>query len=263
MDNGPDSPLLSAAERPAAVVRNADGRGRAVLVCEHASRTIPAALNGLGLSAEAGLSHAAWDIGARDVAEGLSRALDAPLVESRISRLVYDCNRPPEAPDAMPPRSERFDIPGNEGLSEAQRAARVREVFDPFSALLAQVIADRTAPPVLITVHSFTPVYLGRRREVQIGILHDTDTRLADAMLDVAVRHTGLIVRRNEPYGPDDGVTYTLRRHGIAHGLVNVMIEIRNDLLSAEGDRADMAAMLSGWLTQAIDALDQPGKRTP
>ena len=251
MDNGPDSPLLSAAERPAAVVRNADGRGRAVLVCEHASRTIPAALNGLGLSAEAGLSHAAWDIGARDVAEGLSRALDAPLVESRISRLVYDCNRPPEAPDAMPPRSERFDIPGNEGLSEAQRAARVREVFDPFSALLAQVIADRTAPPVLITVHSFTPVYLGRRREVQIGILHGTDSRLADAML-AAPPDCGYDIRRNAPYDASDGVLHTLDVHAIPNGLLNVMIEVRNDLIATAADQRAMGALLAGWVDRAL-----------
>lgn len=262
MDNGPDSPLLSASERPAAHVLNGTGRGRAVLVCEHASRNIPAALNGLGLSNEARESHAAWDIGAQDVAQRLSRALDAPLVESCVSRLVYDCNRPPEAPDAMPARSERFDIPGNVGLSATQRAARIREVFDPFSALLEQVIEGRSVPPVLITMHSFTPVYLGRRREVQIGILHDTDARLADAMLQGAACHTALTVRRNDPYGPDDGVTYTLRRHGIARGLINVMIEIRNDLLSSEGERAEMAAMLSGWLTQAMDGIDTPGKRT-
>lgn len=258
-----DSPLLSPTERPAARVLNPDGRAAAVLVCEHASRFIPAALDGLGLDEAGRLSHAAWDIGALDLARDLSRRMDAPLVQSCVSRLVYDCNRPPEAPDSMPARSERIEVPGNSDLSAADRARRVRDVFEPFSALLSDTIEARPVPPVLITIHSFTPVYMGRDRDVQIGILHDSDSRLADALLDSAARHTRLRTGRNDPYGPDDGVTYTLRRHALPRGLRNVMIEVRNDLLP--GDRAcrDLGEMLAGWLDEAMRATAVEGETSP
>lgn len=254
------SSLLAEDERPAAHVLNPGGGGGVVLVCEHASRFIPAALNGLGLDAEARESHAAWDIGALDLARALSRELDAPLVASRISRLVYDCNRPPDAPDAMPARSERFAVPGNMGLTPADRVARVREVYEPFSALLSETLDRCATAPVLVTVHSFTPVYLGRRREVQIGILHDSDSRLADAMLAGAARHTRLRVGRNAPYGPEDGVTWTLRRHGLERGLLNVMIELRNDLLGSAAACGEMATMLGRWLREATGRLTEKGE---
>jgi len=250
-----DSPLLTPDERPVARLLNADGRGRAVLVCEHASRFIPASLDNLGLNAEALVSHAAWDIGARDLVRGMSGALDAPLVEARVSRLVYDCNRPPEAPDATPAQSERFAIPGNADLTGKARATRIAEVYEPFSALLADTL-DRHEAPVMITLHSFTPVYSGRQRRVEIGVLHDTDARLADAMLATAARHTSLIVGRNDPYGPEDGVTHTLRRHGITRGIPNVMIEVRNDLLGDAAACGAMAEMLGEWLGEAMKMMD-------
>ncbi len=104
--------------REVVAVTNPAGRSDIVLVCEHASRSIPAELNGLGASQDTLQSHAAWDIGAAAVAEAMSAQLDAPLVASRISRLVYDCNRPPDAVDAMPEQSEIHAIPGNRHLSE-------------------------------------------------------------------------------------------------------------------------------------------------
>ena len=61
---------------------------------------------------------------------------------------------------------------------------------------------ERVNDPILVTVHSFTPVYHGKKRSVEIGILHDKDARFADAMLETANDHTNAIVRRNKPYGP-------------------------------------------------------------
>ena len=106
-------------------VINPSGRGDFVLVCEHASNTVPAALNNLGLTGDVLDTHIAWDPGALRVARAMARLLDAPLVAPRVSRLVYDCNRPPDAPHAIPLRSEAVDIPGNAGLGEHERRERV------------------------------------------------------------------------------------------------------------------------------------------
>ncbi|MGV6849398.1 MAG: N-formylglutamate amidohydrolase [Marinibacterium sp.] len=232
-------------------VRNAQARSDIVLVCEHAGRFIPSDLNDLGLSEAARRSHVAWDPGALGVAAALSARLDAVLFASTVSRLVYDCNRPPHAPDAMPAQSEAYAIPGNANLTEKDRANRADRYYHPFRRRLAEQVANRSHP-ILVTIHSFTPVYHGRRRDVEIGILHDTDSRLADALLDRTGPH---VIRRNEPYGPEDGVTHTLKEHALPGGHLNVMIEIRNDLIETEADQADMAALLARWITDALEKL--------
>lgn len=239
-------------------VINAQGKGPAVLLCEHASAYIPKRYAGLGLGPEARESHAAWDPGARALAVLLSGDLGAPLIAGRVSRLVYDCNRPPEAPSAMPERSEIFDIPGNVGLSEAQREERIETVYLPFSsAVIGHVAARKALHPVfaLITVHSFSPLWFGTPREVEIGLLHDADSRLADAMMAQAKLVPHRVIRRNEPYGPQDGVTHSLTIYGGAQALPNVMIEVRNDLLTTPEDRAAVAADLMTLLAPALADL--------
>lgn len=238
-----------------AEVVNPRGGGGFVLVCEHASNHIPAELEGLGLDPEIQQSHIAWDPGAKAIAVLMSERLGSPLVASRISRLVYDCNRAPEHPSAVLARSELHDVPGNGHLTEDDRATRVRNYYLPFCSVLADTIQAAPSGTALVTIHSFTPVYFGKTRDVEIGILHDSDSRLADLMLDTAQRHTDYVIRRNEPYSPEDGVTHTLKRHGIQNGLANVMLEIRSDLIAAEDTQRDMAEMLSGWLTSALTRL--------
>ncbi len=240
---------------PAPLVVNRDGISPVIVVCEHASCFIPSELNSLGLDAESLKSHIAWDPGALAVAEGISNRLDAVLVASQVSRLVYDCNRPPGAQGAVPARSEIFDIPGNQNLGQAERNARISLVYEPFLANLASVIAAADSPAVIVTIHSFTPIYNGKARDVELGILHDSDTRLADAMLMNTHWHTALDVRRNEPYGPEDGVTHTLRENAVAAGLHNVMIEIRNDLITTPREQDAMAATLSGWIVSGLREL--------
>ena len=252
--------ILSGEEGDPVALENVSARGRIVLVCEHASRVLPKAFGTLGLSGEALQSHIAWDPGALAVSRLMAKRLDATLVFQRFSRLVYDCNRPPESPAAMPEKSEVFDIPGNAGLDGAAREARTQALYLPFRDGLAALIKDRMAEgraPILVTVHSFTPVYFGKPRDVEIGILHDTDARLADAMLSAAGSGGAYDVRRNEPYGPADGVTHTLKEHGLSNGLANVMIEVRNDLIGEEAGQAAVADYLAGLLLESLPAVER------
>lgn len=246
------------AERGNFCLSNPNGRSAVVLVCEHASPHFPPDLGQLGLSSEAAISHAAWDPGALAVATRLSEVLDAPLAASTVSRLVYDCNRPPASPGAIIERSEKFDVPGNQSMSPADREARVNTYYAPFRDGLSDTLAARDAP-CIVTIHSFTRVYLGKIRDTDIGILHDSDARLADAMLDAKSQHTDLLVRRNDPYGPEDGVTHTLLEHGIAHDRPNVMIEVRNDLIADQTTQTETADMLARWISQAFKAAGLEG----
>ncbi|GAA3946468.1 N-formylglutamate amidohydrolase [Allohahella marinimesophila] len=240
------------ADRIAPQVIRPEAGSQILLVCEHASNFVPDQYARLGLSEDVLLSHIAWDPGALEVARHLSEFLDARLVASSVSRLIYDCNRPPHAHDAMPARSEIHDIPGNVNLSDDDRANRVSGVYQSFEDTLRQTIEHMSGTPIIITIHSFTPIYKGKNRTIDIGVLHDDDSRLADAVLQIADQHCERVVRRNEPYGPGDGVTHTLRTHALKARYLNVMIEIRNDLIATAHDQKAMALMLAGLLTAAI-----------
>lgn len=231
---------------------NADGARELVLVCEHASNHIPPHYADLGLGDAALQSHIAWDPGAHGVALHLSALLDAPLVTQNVSRLVYDCNRPPDVDAAMPAVSEIFDVPGNQNLSPQERERRTLAYYLPFADALSAVVDRRlndNSPPALITIHTFNPTYSGTVRAYDLGILHDVDARLADALLEETGAQRRFDVRRNMPYGPEDGVTHTLKTHALPHGLPNVMIEIRNDLVAT----ADAERHMAEWLAPLFD----------
>jgi predicted N-formylglutamate amidohydrolase len=238
-------------------VLNRSGQSNVVLVCEHASCFIPPVFNDLGLDVVARQSHIAWDSGALGVARSLAERFDAKVVASNVSRLIYDCNRPPSAADAIPVRSGSIFVAGNADLTVALRQDRVVQYYEPFRATLAATLAA-ISDPIVVTVHSFTPIYNGTPRSVEIGILHDTDERLAVAMIQVASAHTQKNVELNVPYGPQDGVTHTLREHAIIAGRLNVMLEVRNDLIEHPAQQHAMATCLANWLADALSVLKVP-----
>ena len=244
---------MAALERP-------EAPGRVVLVCEHAANLFPARWGDLGLSAAQRAAHIAWDPGALGLARGLAARLEAPLLRAKLSRLIYDLNRPPQAEGAMPVRSEIHDIPGNAGLSAAARLARTEALYLPFHAQLRALIARRLAlglDPVLITVHSFTPVYFGAPRAVEFGVIHDADPRLARAIAQIGAAESGLVTRLNEPYSAADGVAHTLALHATPMGLPHAMLEIRNDLIATPEAQAAMADRLAPVILAALERIAQ------
>lgn len=248
------SGILTASDGDVVALENATAASGVVLVCEHASSVLPPSAGDLGLSSDALSSHIAWDPGALDVARRLAEKLDGLLVHQRFSRLIYDCNRPPESPAAMPEKSEIYEIPGNLNLTPAERYARTAALYVPFHDRInteIERILGEGRKPVIVTIHTFTPVYFGKPREVEIGILHDTDSRLADAMLQAADGGP-YRVERNSPYGPEDGVTHTLRLHALPKGYANVMIEVRNDLVRDEAGVAAISAYLADLISAGL-----------
>lgn len=244
--------LLSSDEPPAVEVRRGDGQF--LVVCEHASNRIPRSLGSLGLEPADCRRHIAWDPGALAVAEGVAARLNATLIIQRYSRLVVDCNRSLEFPDAFTEFSEDTRIPGNVGLGEDEKALRVAGVWKPFHDAIDDVIASRIAsgtPTVLVTIHSFTPVYRGVPRPWAVGVIFDRDRRLADAVIRGLRRDPDLSVGINQPYSPADRVFYTIDRHATPHGLPAVMIEIRNDIIAGEAGQRHWVGKLASILEGA------------
>jgi len=198
--------------------------------------------------------HIAWDIGIAGVTERLSEALDATAVLQAYSRLVIDCNRQPGLDSSIPTVSEVTAIPGNQDLSPTEREARRREIFAPYHDEIAGLIEARGRAgqrTVLIAMHSFTPVFKGVARAVEIGILYNRDTRLALTLLDLLRRDGDLAVGDNQPYAVGDLTDYTVPVHAEPHGLPHVEIEIRQDLIADPASQAAWAARLARLLPAA------------
>jgi len=245
------------------VIENEAAAGRIVLICEHASNMIPQRWGDLGLSEAQRHAHIAWDPGALGLARGLSRRLDAVLIHAPVSRLVYDCNRAPDMPGAMPTRSEVHDIPGNATISAAERLARTQSLYMPFHDAAHGVIAERIAlglRPVIVTIHSFTPVYFGQPRSVEFGVIHDADPTYAKAILAAAQATTQLRSELNAPYSAADDVTHSLRVLATPYGLPNAMLEIRNDLIASPDAEEAMAEALAPVLNMGLVEIQKQAK---
>jgi len=187
----------------------------------------------------------------------LAARLDAFAIAQTYSRLVVDCNRPLESPTLITPHSERTDVPGNESLSAAQRQQRIDAVFRPYHARIeAELDARRSAgrPTILVTVHSFTPVYLDVARPWQVGILYHRDARLAHALLRLIRAEGEWVVGDNEPYSVSDTSDYAIPVYGTQRGLANVELEIRQDLIAEADGQAAWAERVAAWLPKAGSA---------
>jgi predicted N-formylglutamate amidohydrolase len=225
-------------ERDPIIVENPEGNGSFVIVCDHASRNLPPQYHSLGLQADALSAHIAWDPGGLAVARHLSRRLDAPLVWPDISRLVIDCNRPPDAPDLIVTTSEGREVPGNRDLTDTERERRLATYHAPYHAAIDDCLDGRISAgraTAVVAVHSFTEVYLGKRRPWQVGVVFDDDRQLADPFIGRLKTVPALTVGINQPYSPADRVYYTVSRHAAPRRLPGIMIEIRNDQIADDG----------------------------
>ena len=246
------------AGRSPVVAENPEGRGSFVILCDHASNRIPEDFQSFGFAEDALQTHIAWDPGALEVARLLSAKLDAPLFWPDVSRLVIDCNRAPDASSLIVTESEGRKVPANRGLSEDERSRRLDHIHAPYHAAIDACLARRMAagrPTALIAIHSFTPIYFGKSRPWQVGILFDDDRRLADLLIGGLKADPALTVGINEPYSPADQVYYTLTRHARPRGLPAAMIEIRNDEIGDEAGQRSWADRLADILVAATPGL--------
>lgn len=237
-------------------VVNPHGQSPVVLLCEHASSYIPPEYEGLGLPEAEIRRHIGWDIGAAAVATRLSALIDAPLFLAGYSRLLVDLNRPPGSPTAIPTRSEATEIPGNRNLTAQECQRRLDLIFAPFHTAVADLLDRRRAQgmaTMLVTIHSFTPVYLGTARPWHAGILFNRSTALGEAIVNSLSQEADLVVVANEPYQITQDEDYAIPIHGEARGLDTVLVEIRNDGILDDDGAARWAERLARCLTDIIE----------
>lgn len=249
--------LIAADEPPAALARRREGKSGYVIAVDHASRRVPRRLGNLGLTEAELARHIAWDIGALAVAEGVSAALDAPLVAQNYSRLVIDCNRRPGDPSSIPLMSESTAITGNIDVSEEHVDARQREIFDPYHQHLHGLLDERARAgqrTILIVQHSMTDVFMGVRREMHAAVLYDRDAFFARCLLNALRTQPGLIVGDNQPYSGKERVGFTIPHHGESRGIPAVEVEVRQDLIASSAGQQE-------WIQRMVTVLRMAEKK--
>lgn len=210
-----------------------------LILCDHASNAMPAEYECLGLPARDLERHIAYDIGAAEVTRALAGALGAPALLACFSRLLIDPNRGLDDPTLVMRLSDGALAPGNARIGEAEIARRIERFYRPYDLAIAQAVEAALAggaPPALLSIHSFTPVWKASPRPWHASILWDCDPRLPDPLIGALRREGDLIIGANEPY---DGALEgdTLYRHATLSGLANALVEIRQDLI-AQADPA-------------------------
>ncbi|MGU9957946.1 MAG: N-formylglutamate amidohydrolase [Arenicellales bacterium WSBS_2016_MAG_OTU3] len=236
-------------------VTNPDATSKIVLVCDHATNIIPPGYE-LGISEQDMTRHIAWDIGALELARMLSESLHAVLVNSRFSRLLIDPNRPLDDPSLMPSISDRTHIPINANIRPAEREKRLNDFYYPYHAKIAstiETIEQNHEQAIPIFIHSFTPTLGGEQRPWHVGVLSTEDKRLANPLLNILQRRTGLVVGDNKPYSAVAPRGYTSERHAEEVGRKYLLLEIRQDLISNSDGVKEWSCVLTEDILEVIE----------
>ena len=223
---------------------NPDGKANVVLICDHASNFIPDAYESLGLGEDMLATHIAWDIGAEGMTRHLSQLLDAPAILARHSRLLVDTNRTVDDLTSILEVSDGVRIYGNEGISGDERSLRIKNFHKPFHAVCDEVIKPRLdQTPHIIGVHTFTHIFGGLKRDLELAVLWSHDRRLADKF-GKAFEGLGFSVGWNEPYSGEEFFN-TMDRHGGDNNLPHATLEVRQDLVADAAGQAKYAQIIA------------------
>jgi predicted N-formylglutamate amidohydrolase len=254
-NNNKNHSLLSPGEPPPFYVMHAESKTPILMVCDHASCSIPGVLGDMGLDPFARRCHLAIDIGAGPLTEYLADRLGVTAVLAQYSRLIIDCNRKLLDPSAFLEYGDGILVPGNRNLRQEDKDARAEEIYWPYHAAIEtqveRLMAGGTSP-AFISVHSFTPVLNGKSRPWEIGVLWDKDLRLRDIFLK-DFRDAGFNVGDNEPYSGKAPADFTVDHHAEEPDLPHIGIEIRQDLIN----HAAGVARLGNIMHKIIESIPE------
>mgnify|MGYP003313350295 FL=1 len=172
---------------------------------------------------------------------------------ANFSRLLIDPNRGKDDPTLIPKLSEGKIIKGNINISmsedDIERSKRVHRFYIPYHEQINRFInksLDNGRIPKILSIHSFTPIWKGKKREIDVGILWDKDNRLSKIFLNSL---KNIKLGDNKPYSgrlKND----TLYKHATSYGIPHVLIELRQDLLKKGKDKLQWAKKIHNVLKE-------------
>ena len=237
---------------------HASARSGLLLTCEHATNRLPRSIRPTPAERELLLSHWGYDIGAWPVTRFVARALLAPAIAGRWSRLLADLNRAVDDPTFAREVALGVRLSWNSGVGPRSRIARAVTVHAGYHAALDRLLAARVARgvrPLLVAIHTFTPEFDGQRRSFDAGVLYDEERGLA-VRCATALRESGLSVRYNEPYSGRAGMMYSVDRHASHYGLACLELELNQALF----ERADAHTRVGRAVARALVRITSRGE---
>ena len=222
------------------------GQGAYLLTCEHASNRVPAPLRTNASDRKWLQTHWGLDIGARTVAREIIRQTGSSGIFARFSRLVCDPNREPENPLLIRCAVEGAVLSFNQTLSIEEVDRRLETYHAPYHDALDRAVADRQGQPgdmMLLSVHTFTPVFGDEVRSMDIGVLFHPYEGIARRLAQ-EIRAEGFKVAMNEPYSAQNGLMYSASLHGMSHNAVHLELELNQKLLRTTAEARKMGSAL-------------------
>lgn len=223
-----------------------------VLTCEHASRSLPAGLPLEAAQRRLLRTHWGWDIGAWELTRELAGRLEASAIGGRWSRLWIDLNRRIDDPTLVRGEAGGVALPWNAGIGPGELERRILGHHVPYHTEIDRLVLRRLVrgvKPLLFSLHTFTPLFDGRRRRFEVGVLYQEHGELA-RKLGRTLRRAGLTLRYNQPYSGMEGMMYSVDRHGSHHRLPCLELELNHELFATAGAAVRLGRIVAGGLRE-------------
>jgi len=205
-----------------------------IVTCEHAFNVLPDEYSWTEHDKRHFVNeHWGYDIGAFDMADALAKELKCVFVHSLYSRLLIDTNRTMVADTLFRKTGDGNVLDLNKDLTYEEEQKRIKKYFLCYYEALRE-ISTKINPNYVLSIHSFTPMYEGQTRSLEIGVLYGHESTEFAIDLNEGMNKKGYTSEANKPY---DG----LKTQDVVKSLVNcnkgsqrkgVTFEFRNDILS-------------------------------
>jgi predicted N-formylglutamate amidohydrolase len=213
-----------------------------LITCEHAKNVLPDEYSWTEHDKRYFVNeHWGYDIGAFDMAEALAKELKCVFVHSLYSRLLLDPNRTIVADTLFRKNGDGEEVDLNKDLTHEEEQIRIKKYFLSYYEAIRE-ISTKVNPTYILSIHSFTPMYEGQSRTVEVGVLYGQESSRFALDLNEGMKTKGYKSEANKPY---DG----LKTQGVLNALIyakyparreGVTFEFRNDILSNKEGFAKM-----------------------
>lgn len=205
-----------------------------ILTCEHATNDLPDDYSWSENDKRNFVDeHWGLDIGAFDTAHALAKELKCVFVHALYSRLLLDPNRTIVSDTLFRRFGDGKEVELNKDLTFEEEQKRIKRFYIPYCEALREV-SLKVDPTYILSIHSFTPMYQGEVRSMEIGVLSGHDSAKLAGDLNDGMNIRGYYSEINKPY---DGITTM----GAIKSLIfakqptkrqGITFEFRNDILT-------------------------------
>ncbi|MGV3740300.1 MAG: N-formylglutamate amidohydrolase [Gammaproteobacteria bacterium] len=228
-----------------------------VISCEHGSNKVPQKYAHLFANKQLILHTArAYDIGAHDIAQHLQKALSCELVQSKITRLLVDCEHKPQGLRCFSKFSKK--------LPDKEKEALIKNYYDPFHQELQNTInhhIEQGQQVLHLSLFTFTPFLKGLFFNTGIGILYDAHRHAEKEVVRIIhsiLNHESPAykVRHNYPFsGTHDHILSIFRKKFAEKDYLGIKLGVNQALLTTDKHQEIICKVLIHTFRELLEVL--------